>query len=320
MAYEVPVEYRRIGKIAARLIVLVIALAIAAAALASSVATVEFGYVGIMMDPTTGSVWSVGEGPKLVLKLPWQRLELIYAGQESLDMWTSDGMTGEYPAIRAFTSDGLEARVDITIQYHVDPAYALEVFKKYPRKDWEDRTLAPILRQIVRDIIAGYRGTDTIPMREEIARLIEERFREALEELGVRGIVIDSVNLRNIDLPENFKKALEDKLAAEQRKIQAEYERERIITLANASATEAILKAQGEAEAELLRAKAEAEALVVRANATKRQIELIAEAFGDPRYALEYFRYYYLAEMAKGRAVVIAGGEVVPMVNVPTGE
>lgn len=282
------------------------------------IATVKFGYVGIILDPMTGSIWSVGEGPKYVIKLPWQILEQIYVGQETLDMWSSGGRTGEYPAINAFTSDGLEARVDITIQYHIDPGYAIEIFKRYPRMDWEDRTLAPVLRQIVRDIIADYRGTDTIPKRDEIAQKIAERFVSELQKIGLSSIVIDSINLRNIDLPEQFKKALEAKLTAEQQKIQAEYERERIITLANATAMEQILKAKGEAEAQILRAEAEAKSKLIIANATKVQIQLVKEALGDPRYAVEYFKYLYLAEMAKSGAVIVVSGEMTPLITLPT--
>ncbi|RLE72614.1 MAG: hypothetical protein DRJ37_02450 [Thermoprotei archaeon] len=317
MEYEIPVSAGIPRRIALSIIGGFILLVVVVIVAFTMVATVKFGYVGIILDPVTGNIWSVGEGPKYVLKLPWQILEQIYVGQETLDMWSSGGRTGEYPAINAFTSDGLQARVDITIQYHIDPAYAVEIFKRYPRMDWEDRTLAPVLRQIVRDIIADYKGTDTIPKRDEIAQKIAERFIERLQEIGLNGIVIDSINLRNIDLPEQFKKALEAKLTAEQQKIQAEYERERIITLANATAMEQILKAKGEAEAQILRAEAEAKSKLIIANATKVQIQLIIEAFGDPRYAVEYFKYLYMAEMAKSGAVIVMGGEIAPLLPLP---
>ncbi|OYT26060.1 MAG: hypothetical protein B6U95_08010 [Thermofilum sp. ex4484_82] len=320
MGYEIPVNVQTASKTALKVIAVFIILVFIAIFAFNMIAVVKFGYVGIMLDPITGNIWNVGVGPKYVFKLPWQIFDQIYIGQETLDMWTSMGRQGEYPAINAFTSDGLQASVDITIQYHIDPKYAVEIYMKYPRKDWEDRTLAPVLRQIVRDIIADYKGTDTIPKRDEISQKISEEFLEKLKELGVSGIVIDSINLRNIDLPEQFKKALESKLTAEQQKIQAEYERERIITLANATAMEQILHAKGEAESQILRAEAEAKAKLIIANATKVQIELITKAFGDPVYALEYYKYFYLAEMAKQGAVIVISGEAQPLISIPTSD
>ena len=57
---------------------------------------------------------------------------------------------------------------------------------------------------------------------------------------------------------------------AEQQKIQADFEKQRILILANATAQEVIIKASGEAEAKL-----------IEANATIEAIELVLESTGQ---------------------------------------
>ena len=55
--------------------------------------------------------------------------------------------------------------------------------------------------------------------------------------------------------------SIEDKLVSEQQKIQAEFERERILILANATAQELIIKAKGIAQSKIIEANGTQEAI-----------------------------------------------------------
>jgi regulator of protease activity HflC (stomatin/prohibitin superfamily) len=76
------------------------------------------------------------------------------------------------------------------------------------------------------------------------------------------------VDLRDIDPPIDFLQAIEAKIAAEQAKLQAEFEREKILILANASAAEKIITAQGEASSRLIIANGTAESILIIARDT----------------------------------------------------
>jgi len=116
--------------------------------------------------------------------------------------------------------------------------------------------------------------------------------------------------LKNIGYPEKYTSAIEDKLVAEQQKIQADFERERILILANATAQEIVIKASGEAEAR-----------VIEANATRQAIELVLESVGQSgnqtRIAELYLWVQALQRIAPEVEILIVGTEGTPVL-IPT--
>jgi regulator of protease activity HflC (stomatin/prohibitin superfamily) len=113
-------------------------------------------------------------------------------------------------------------------------------------------------------------------------------------------------DLRNIGYPGKYTSAIEDKLVAEQQKIQADFERQRILVLANATAQEVIIKASGEAEAK-----------VIEANATKQAIELILEPVGqsgnETRIAELYLWVQTLQKIAPDIDILLVGTDGTPV-------
>jgi regulator of protease activity HflC (stomatin/prohibitin superfamily) len=71
------------------------------------------------------------------------------------------------------------------------------------------------------------------------------------------------VDLRNIALPAKYTSAIEDKLAAQQLKIQAEFEAERVIILANADAEALLIGANATAEQKVIDGRGIREAIDV---------------------------------------------------------
>ena len=317
---RVPVQYRRVKPpVSPLLIVILVALAFfAIVAAATMVESVGVGEVAVIVDPLSGSIVGTVKGPRLFFKAPWQYVVKISVAIESLDMWTDPrtGARGEWPAVTCLTKDGLEVHVDITVRWRVDPDRVVDLYKSYPDLRWETRTLAPLLRETVRDILSRYTAVETIEKRSEISEKIVNEFVEAVkEERSLAGaIIVEDVDVRNIALPEAFKKAIEQKLAEEQQKIAAQYRKERILIEANATATASILKARGEATARL-----------IQANATAESIERILAAAGNnTRIGEIYMTYAMLRELvAQGGKVyilVVSGsGGGVQVVPVPVG-
>ena len=96
------------------------------------------------------------------------------------------------------------------------------------------------------------------------------------------------------------------KLVAEQQKIQADFERQRILVLANATAQEVVIKAAGEAEAK-----------VIEANATKQAIELVLEPLGQSgnqtRIAELYLWVQTLQKIAPEIDILLVGADGTPV-------
>ena len=98
-------------------------------------------------------------------------------------------------------------------------------------------------------------------------------------------VSIATVVLTNIDFSDAFEKAVEDKMIAEQKQLQAEYENMTKVAAAKAEADAAKEKADGEAAAKLKAAQAEieiakatAEAKIIAANADREAQVAIAKA------------------------------------------
>lgn len=261
------------------------------------------GEVAVTYDPLFKSYSGPYIGPTIFLRAPWQGLIKDFYTIDYIDMTTE--ARADYPPITALTKDGVEVTIEESFTYSVDPNLFLDLVKNYPRVDYEEQVLVPIMRQIVRDVISSYTIEEVISNREELATKIEETYKRRIEsDPTLRAIRLHDVMLRGIKLPDRIKQAIEAKIAAYQQKIAAEYERERILTLANATAMEKIIMAEGEAEAILLRAEAIKTALMRIYNAT-----------GD----IETLRIYVLLEQLQRveRPILIIGGGATPLITIP---
>jgi len=322
---EVPVRVRtpagrgpRLPLIAAA-VVAAIALA---AALALSVFIVGLGEVAVVVDPLTGSIGRPVLGPAVGFKAPWAYVVKDYAGVEAVDMFYEPPR--DYPAVESLTRDGVVVHVDITIRYKLNPGEFDTLVRNYPRLNYEEDFLVSTAREVVRNVIANFTLTDVIEKRDVVARTIEQELARRIKGDPIIGRCLDlqGVNVRNIKIPDPIVQAINEKVAAQQRAIKAEYERQATLIQANASATAAIIAAQGEAQARVLRAQGEAEALLRIAEAQARGLQLLINATrADPTEVVRYYLYLQaLRELAQsGRATIIVSPTgLTPLVSLPT--
>lgn len=305
--YEGEVGRRKLPSIVVRIVAVLIAVSIVAAVLLPlSISWLSPGEVAVTFDPIFKSFGGPFIGPTMFLKAPWQGLIKDFYTIDYIDMTAAPD--ADYPSIIALTKDGVEIVVESTFTYSIEPSLFLELAKNYPRIDYEDQVLVPIMRQVVRDIVSDYTIEEVIGNREEIASKIESAYRSRIEDdPSLKAIKLHAVMLRGIRLPERIKESIEAKIAAYQQKIAAQYERERILTLANASAMEKIILAEGEAKSITLRADAIREALAIIYNTT-----------GDP----EVLRIYVLMEQLQKmeKPIIILGEGLTPLIQIPRSE
>jgi len=277
---------------------------------------VPVGYGLILVDPLTKSIQGPILGPTWYLKAPWIQGILIYYAVDSLGMW-GDGTDpyADYPAVKCFSTDQLEMTVDVMVRWTLDPDKLLDLYRNYPNLNWKDKTIASIVRQTMRFVTANFSAVETVEKREYIAAVMkDEIWRRLQSEATLAGAIsYFEFDLRNIELPSSYTAAIEAKLVAEQQKLQAEFERERILILANASAQEEIIKAEGTARAK-----------IIIANGTKEAIRMAIEAAGitnSSRIAEIYLWVEALKEISPNvNVLIITTGETgVPMIyQLPT--
>jgi prohibitin 1 len=111
------------------------------------------------------------------------------------------------------SSEGLMMSLDTSLIYHLDPRRASEVFQKIGA-DYENVVVEPTLRSAIREATASHTANALYTgEREMVAKQITDQITA---ELDKRGIAVENVLLRDIQLPATLKAAIEAKQQAEQ--------------------------------------------------------------------------------------------------------
>jgi len=278
--------------------------------------SVGVGYGVVLVDPLAGSVSEPVIGPTWFFKAPWVSDVHIYYAVDSVGMWTEAGEQGEYPAITAISKDGLSIEVDVLVRWSLKPTELKELYQTFPRLDWKDRVVSSVIREVTRNVISNYTAiqiienrlliTQDLGLKITMSLIAEESLKGSLDPGTIE------IDLRDITPPTKFLQAIEDKLAAQQAKLQAEFEREKILILANATATQQIIEAEGEASSRL-----------IIANGTAESIRIIAERAGMNATELTnlYMTLEALKDIAKtAKTFVVVLGEDGLVYMLPVGE
>jgi prohibitin 1 len=111
------------------------------------------------------------------------------------------------------SSEGLMMALDTSLIYHLDPASAAHVFQTIGA-DYEDKVVENTLRSAIREATASHTANALYTgEREAVANEIPSKITT---ELAVYGIKVESILLRDIQLPATLKAAIEAKQQAEQ--------------------------------------------------------------------------------------------------------
>jgi regulator of protease activity HflC (stomatin/prohibitin superfamily) len=153
--------------------------------------------------------------------------------------------SGRDDAIRVLTEDGLRVDIDVTVRYRVDQSEAVAFYKDYRTlATAEERLIRPSIRSVLRTE-AGRLPVTEIYTGEGQTRLKQAAEEELGTEFGDAGLILEAVQVRNVELPAEYAKAVEQKEITEQRRQQKQSE----LQVEELEAQRKKIEAQGEAEA-----------------------------------------------------------------------
>jgi regulator of protease activity HflC (stomatin/prohibitin superfamily) len=234
------------------------------------------------------SIHIVNTGEIAVVKHMGEAKEVKTAGMH-FDLW----ITEQYDyydskvqnveiSTQAYSSDAQTMNIAMTLQYQISIENAIEIAKQYGSLDALQNRIEAIAIEKTKSVLSSYKAMDIISDRASMSPKVEEVIIGAItDEYFVN---VSTVVLTNIDFSTAFEKAVEEKMIAEQKKLQAEYENEMKVAAAEAEAKAAIQKAEGQAKAELIAAEAQRDAQVELSRAEALSIQLksveIARALG----------------------------------------
>lgn len=143
----------------------------------------------------------------------------------------------------AASRDLQQVQISAALNWRLDPALVADTFQKIGNEQAvAARVIEPAAQEATKAVAAQYTAEELVTKRIDVSFKI----RDALDQrLKRHGVVVDTLAAVNYDFSSVFDKAIEAKVEAEQKKLTAERDLERI----KVEAEQAFAKARGEAEA-----------------------------------------------------------------------
>lgn len=173
--------------------------------------------------------------------------------------------------------EGLTLGLAITVRYRLDPHRLDYILNNLPQPV-EKELVPPVVASAWRELAPNYTVREVFASKREEVR---QRAAETItRKLGADGIVVTEVMLRDIQLPPEYARGLEDLLLKEQQNDRMGVETDiqqkqvRIAELqAEALKAQQVKQAEGQAQVRVLQAKGEADAMKYLLPLKKEQIE-----------------------------------------------
>jgi regulator of protease activity HflC (stomatin/prohibitin superfamily) len=258
---------------------------------------VAVGHAVILVDPLSGSTSEPLLGPTFVIKAPWVRDVDIFHATDSFE-----------DIVPSFSSDQLEMQIEVLARWSLDPDRLRALYNSFPNLNYKEKAIESIMEETIRLVTKNYTALETIEFRDIVTAEIESAVvKEMATEVSLAGALMNfELDLKNIGYPAKYTSSIEDKLVAEQQQISAEFEKQRVLILANASAHALIIEASGEAQS-----------LVIEANGTRQAIETIlmsvSQSTNQTRIAELYLWVQTLQRIAPDVEIMIVGADNIPI-------
>jgi regulator of protease activity HflC (stomatin/prohibitin superfamily) len=161
------------------------------------------------------------------------------------------------------SKEGLTIATEISILYRLKASDAPTILRDLGR-NYENEVILPVFRSAAADVTARFLAKDMHSgERAIIEKAISDQMASILEE---RGILVENVLLKSIQLPQGLSRSIEQKLQAEQDAQRLEFVKQ---------------QEEREAERRTIQAKGDRDAAIIDAEAEKRRIEIEAEGYAN---------------------------------------
>ncbi len=193
--------------------------------------TIQAGHRGVLLTFGKPSMTSIDEG--LHIKIPIaQTIEKMEVRKQKIEVVADSA-----------SKDLQDVQTTIALNFHLSASQVPKLYQEIG-KEYSDRIINPAIQESVKATTAKFTAEELITRRSEVRESIREFITEKLKKYY---IVVDDFNIVNFQFSDEFDKAIESKVTAEQLKLKAEVDLERI-------KVEKLQKiTQAEAEAEALR-------------------------------------------------------------------
>lgn len=252
--------------------------------LALSIVLVPSGMAGVRVSQTQGTLpGTLYPGVHFVVPFAENialfdtRDQLFTTGAPEDAGKAKDQPAAKLQPLTVQAKEGLTVGLAITVRYRLDPK-RLDFIQANLPQPVEKEIVPAVVTSVWRDLVPNYTVRDVFATRREEIR---KRAADAIaHKLASDGIIVKEVMLRDIQLPPEYAKGLEDLLLKEQESDRMGVETDigqkqvRISELeAEAQKAQEVKQAEGQAQVRVLQAKAEADAMQYTLPLKQKQIE-----------------------------------------------
>jgi prohibitin 2 len=208
------------------------------------------------------------------------------------------------------SKDLQDVRTEVALNYHISADSAQIVFQQLGH-DYSVRVINPAIQESVKQVTARFNAEELITKRETVKTEIEQQITQRLASYN---ILVETISITAFEFSDQFTRAVEAKVEAEQRALQAQNELRRI----QIEAQQAEAKAIGDQKANVARADGIRQANVLEAEGEAEAIRIIDQQLrNNPNY-LEWLK----TQQWDGVLPLVTGGEggATPFIEIPSGQ
>lgn len=197
---------------------------------------------------------------------------------DKVEMMNIQVVRKEIQKASAASKDLQTVAANITLNYALDPEKVGDIYR-FLRRDYEQRVIEPMVQEAIKAVTARFDAEKLITERPQVKEDIEVYLKEKLIQYG---IVVRGVAITDFDFSGEFSRAIEQKVVATQKALEAErklqqikWEADQVREKARGDAEAKVKVAEADAKAKILQGEAEAKILAMqKANITKELVQL----------------------------------------------
>jgi regulator of protease activity HflC (stomatin/prohibitin superfamily) len=294
-----PLEGGGVSRSLVRIVVpIIIGIIIISIIAVSSVRIVDAGNRGVLVQfGNVDTDASLDEGLHFVVPFRDNVIQMEVRTQKLVESTTSA------------SKDLQDVSTQVALNYHVNPDRAQVVYQQLGF-DYANRVIVPAIQESVKQVTARFNAEELITKRETVKNQIEEQITSRL---AAYNIIADAISITDFQFSELFKSAVEAKVAAQQRALQAQNELRRIQIEAQQNEAQAI----GEQKANIARAEGIKQSNVLEAEGEAQAITIIDEQLRNNPTYLDWLK----STRWDGKLPLVTGGGsqgVTPFIEIPT--
>ncbi|MGI0005208.1 MAG: prohibitin family protein [Nitrososphaera sp.] len=262
---------------------------------ASSIKTVEAGNRGVLLSfGAVDTTRSLPEGLHIVTPFRDNVIPIEVRTLKAIESAASA------------SKDLQDVRTEVALNYHVNADNAQIVYQQLGF-DYASRVITPAIQESVKQVTARFNAEELVTKRETVKTEIEEQIKQRL---SIYNIVVETMSITEFKFSEQFTRAVEAKVEAEQRALQAQNELRRITI----EAQQAEAKAVGDQKANIARAEGLRQANILEAEGESEAIKIIDEQLRQSPSYLEWLK----TQRWDGKLPLVVGEGGTPFIQIPT--